>query len=77
MAYTLSISECQRRILMRALTHLGTDEKEIQELKNEPGDVEHGGYDRADEEYIALVQMFGTLPDDEKNNPGVIHGFCL
>ena len=75
--YLLDISEVQRRIIMRGLTKLGADPKDAEELKNEPGDVGHGGFDTAQEELVCMITMFGLLPDDEAREPGVLHGFCL
>lgn len=77
MAYEIAISECQRQIIMQALTHLGADNTELETLKSKPGDIAQGGYHTAAEELIAMIEMFGTLDIDEAASPGCLHGFCL
>jgi len=71
MSYTIEINEAQRQLLMKALLNTKVDE-----LRRVLG-TGCGAYDTEAEEFVALVQMFGTLKDVESESPGVIHGFCL
>jgi len=73
MAYTIQISELQRNLIMQSLTHLGADHEECQDLRRTKGEV----YETKQEELVCLIHMFGLLVDDEKENPGNLHGFCL
>ena len=61
--YTISISEEQRAIIERALINLAGTKLHKCEF--------------GDDETVDLVHMFASLPDDESEGPGSIHGFCF
>lgn len=70
--YTIMINERQRQIILMALTG-----STVTDFRTDPG-TGCGAYDTEQEEFIALVQMFGTLPTDQKGYPDtLVHGFCL
>lgn len=64
MAYTISINEVQRAILEEALEAYNA---RPQASRPTP----------ADEEAVILQQMFQSLPSDEAECPGALHGFCV
>ena len=70
-SYTIQINEGQRQLLMRML-HTG----DASILSKDDG-TGCGAYDTENDEFIALEEMLGALPDAERENPGVVHGFCF
>ena len=71
MAYTIQIDEEQRQIIVRGLTSI-KDLKEMAETLSQvipqANQLEH---------LDILIKMFDELPDVERDNPGILHGFCL
>jgi len=61
MAYKIHINEQQRHIIYQALTLAAS--------------TTNVGLDRT--EVTNLMDLFHTLPKDETETPGVLHGFCL
>lgn len=80
--YTIMLNDYQRALIMRVLNHALIDSKYANELANEePPDSNltglSAGGDSALEEVEVLIELFGTLPTQESETPGIVHGFCL
>lgn len=73
--YTIQISEFQRRIIMRCLT--GVRKEELDMMSKEPGDPNGSGNAKASADHAELIVMFGLLPEQNRDNPKIVHGFCL
>lgn len=69
--YTVEINEYQRCLLFYTLVK---NKSAIErQLVGTPGDEAE---DTAFGEFQLILEMLADLPNQEKANPGIIHGFC-
>lgn len=82
MAYTLMVNTWQLALIETALANLPADK-----VPTIPDDIEQCGIsgfpcssenDKAHiEEHAALLELIREIPENEKKDPGIIHGCCL
>lgn len=73
MAYTIQIDEAQRLLLLRIFHAARSNDNLVESLTAEPGHM----WNMAFEEFQTFHAMLTTLPENEQDSPGVLHGFCL
>lgn len=71
MAYTVMISEAQRKLLVEVLSF--EQSRELTRLRI----AEHVGDDHERANMRALHSCLQSILEDEQSHPGVLHGLCL